>query len=365
MLALLPVGKISKIVRANPAWTALAAPPGIGDFIRALRWRRRFSQGQLAVALGVHRATAARWEEGQATPGEETRLRLCDLLGATPEERALLMASPSAAPLWNGIAPTLDACREEAIRLERGSGREADPLFDLRAYLLTGTLWNMATRAPEARLILAQTYAARAVYSCVRGDDTSALDYSGRSLDLIAAEAAPPKGTLYLALWASGHASAHRWAQSGAKQTLRQTKRWLLKMGTEKAPAFLLMNAAWWALQSGSLREARDYWQAANALAERSAAVSVHVREGLQSTYATLLVEEGHYEEGLEAGLRIQHESYHRPIMRHLFQTSVFLKMDARNDADSHLRRIYDLIVAEQADYYKQEADRYAAQLDG
>ena len=89
LIALLPAGKVSKIVRASPTWTELAAPPGIGDLIRALRWRKRFSREQLADALGVHRITALRWEAGQLAPGEETRLRLCNLLDATPEEHAV------------------------------------------------------------------------------------------------------------------------------------------------------------------------------------------------------------------------------------------------------------------------------------
>ena len=77
------------------------------------------------------------------------------------------------------MAPTLDVCREEALRLESANGRWIDPLFDLRAYLLTGALWNLAAREPEARLILAQTYALRAVYSYIRGDDASALGLCG------------------------------------------------------------------------------------------------------------------------------------------------------------------------------------------
>ncbi len=363
LLSFLPTGKVSKIVRGATVWTDIA-PPGAGDLIRAMRWRKRLSRDQVAQALGVHPTTIMRWEAAQSVPDEEVRLRLGNALGALPEERAALLAPPRAIPLWTGIAPTLDAYREEAARLERGSGREADPLFDLRAYLLTGTLWNLAAREPLARLILAQTYAARAVYSCVRGNDDAALNYSGRSLDLLFGEKSPPKGTLYLALWAEGHALAHRSPQFGPEQSLRQEKRWLLKLGTDKAPAFLLMNAAWWALESGSLREARNYWQAANARAESGETISVYVREGIQTTHANLLVEEGRYEEALAVGLQIPGEAYHRPIMRQLFQTSVFLKMGERNDADSHLRQAYSLIAERQADFFTKEADALAKQLE-
>ena len=363
LLSFLPTGKVSKIVRGATSWADIA-PPGAGDLIRALRWRKRLSTEQLARALGVHYTTVMRWEAARSVPNEEARLRLCDLLSALPEERAALLTSPHAPPLWNGNMPTLDACREEAERLARGSGREADPLFDLRAYLLSGTLWNLAAREPEARLVLARTYAARAVYSCVRGDDDAALTYSGRSLELLAGEKSPPNATLYLALWADSQAQAHRSPQFGPEQNLRQTRRWMLRLGTDRSPAFLLMNAAWWALQAGSLREARHYWQTANDIAERDAMTTVHTREGIQSAHAGLLVAEGRYEEGLAVGLQIAGDVYLRPIMRHLFQTSVFLKMGERNDADSHLRRAYALIAEKQADIYIKEADALAKQLE-
>ena len=363
LLSLLPTGKVSKIVRGTTLWTDIA-PPGAGDLIRALRWRKRLTRDQVARALGVHPTTVMRWEAARTVPDEEARLRLCDLMGALPEERAALLASPHASPLWNGNARSLDVCREEAGQLERGSGREADPLFDLRAYLLTGTLWNLAARQPEARVVLAQTYAARAVYSCIRGDDDAALDYSSRSLDLLAGEKSPPNATLYLALWADSQAQAHRSPQFGPEQNLRQAKRWLLQLETNEAPAFLLMNAAWWALHSGSLQEAWDYWQATNIRAERSKTISVFVREGIQSLHVGLLVGEGRYEEALTVELQIPGESYQYPIMRQLFQTSMFLKMGERNDADNHLRQAYSLIAERQAYFYTKEADALARQLE-
>lgn len=362
LLVVLPVSKAGRVIQALPALSDLA-PPGIGDLIRALRWRRRLSREELARSLGVHRTTVRRWEEAQVIPGEEARLRLCDLLGVFPEERAVLLSGSPAARMWDGGEP-LAACRLEAARLERGSGREAAPLFDLRAYLLAGTLWRLAARLPEARLLLAQTYAAHAVYNCIRGDDDDALDYSSRSLNLIKAEDALPKATLYHALWASGHALAHRAPHRGAQQSLRQAKEWLLKTQSFKTPAFLLLNAAWWALRSGALQEAQEYGRAANARAEQSGEISIHVRQGLQSFQADLLVATGRYEAGLEASRQLTRIAYYDPVMSCLFETSVFLKMGARNDADSSLRRAYALIAADQADLYCKEADAYAAQLE-
>ena len=363
-VALLPPAKIGRIVRTVPDRGDILAPPGTGDLIRALRWRKRMSRDALALALGVHRSTVARWEDAHTVPGEETRLRLCDALGAFPEERAALLTSPYAAPLWDGAAPALDACREEAERLAREGGREMKPLFDLRAHLLAGTLWHLSARQSEARLPLAQTYAAHGVYACLRGDDAAALDYSNRSLNIIKAEDAPPKATLYHALWASGQARAHRASRNGAEHSLRQTKEWLLRTPPSRTPAFLLMNAATWGLSSGSLHEAQEYGRVANARMERSREISVHVVEGIQLFQANLLVGQGRYEAGLEADRQVSEVSYYRPLMRCLFHTSVFLKMGAKNDADSSLRRAYALIAADQVDFFRKEADSFAAQLE-
>ncbi len=92
--------------------------------------------------------------------------------------------------------------------------------------------------------------------------------------------------------------------------------------------------------------------------------ISAYVLEGIQVVHASLLVQEGRCEEALEVDLQIPGKAYYYPIMRQLFQTSVFLKMGARNDTDSHLRQAYALITAEQADYYKKEADALANQLE-
>ena len=364
LIALLPVGKAGKVIRAMPALSDIAPPPGSGDLIRALRWRKRLSRDQVALALRTHRTTVMRWESSQTVPNEETRLRLCEALDALPEERAVLLTAPPAAPLWNKNAPTLDACREETARLERGSGRQADLLFDLRAHLLAGTLWHLMARQSEARLLLAQTYAAHAVYTCLRGDDAAALDYSRRSLGLIKAEDTLPKAALYRALWANDQARAHRASYSGTEQSLREAKEWLLRTRSSRPPAFLLLNRAQWALRSGSLQEAQEYGRAANARAERSREISAHVLEWLLAFQAELLVATEHYEAGLEAFQQMTGIAYYHPITTHLFQTSVFLKMGARNDADSSLRRAYALIAADQADFFRKEADGYAAQLE-
>ena len=364
LIVLLPTGKAGKLARVMPVWADLAPPPGTGDLIRALRWRKRFSPEQLAHALGVHRTTVLRWEASQAAPNEETRLRLCDVLGAFPAERAVLLASGSAAPWWNESLPTLDACREKTARLERDSMGQMDSLFDLRAHLLAGTLWNLSAHQPQARPMLAQAYAAHAAYSCLRGDDVAALDYSRRSLNLIREGAAPPEAAWYRAVWASNHALIHRAPKTGAKHGLRQVREWLPQTRTSDTRAAFLLSATSCATQGGVLLEAREYWSQTLALTDRSPHSSPHFIDSMRSVYADLLVEEGHYDAGLEVNSQIASDLYPRQINRLLFETLVFLKSGEKNEADASLRRAYSLISAHQVDLYRKEADGYAAQLE-
>ena len=364
LTALLPVGKVGRVVRAMPAWTGTAPPPGTGDLIRALRWRRRLSREQLAGALGVHRTTVKRWEEWQAVPSAETKMRLCSVLDALPAERAVLLASGDAAPLWEESPPTLDACREKTAQLECESVVQTDPLFDLRAHLLAGTLWNLSTRLPDARPLLAQTYAAHAAFSCLRGDDAAALDYAERSLSLIRQGAAPPETAWYRALWAGSHALAHHAPHSGPKQSLQQAKQWLPIVQTPDVRAFLLLSAAWWAVKAGSLPEARDYWRQTRTLTDRLPHPNHHFVDSIQSVYADLLVKEGSYEKGLKVNAQVTSDLYARQIVSLLFQTDAFLKAGDRNEADSALRRAYGLIAAHQVDLYRKDADGFAAQLE-
>ena len=364
LMALLPTSKAGKLVRAMPAWSDITAPPGIGDLIRALRWRKRLSREQAARALGVHRTTLTHWEEGRAAPNEETRLRLCAALDALPPERAVLLVSPNLAPLWDVGEPRLDACREQTARLECDSMGQMDPLFDLRAHLLAGTLWNLAAHQPRARPLLAQTYAAHAAFCCLRGDDLAARDYSHRSLHLIQQGYAPPEAAWYRALWAGGHSLAHSKPKSGPEQNFQQVTRWLARARTPDTRAALLLSAAWWASQAGFVGEARNYWQQTRALMDTIPHLNRHFPDSVQSVYADILVKEGRYNEGMQVNAHIVSDLYPRQVERLIFQTSVFLKAGDKNEADSSLRRAYSLIAAYQVDLYRKQADQFAAQLE-
>jgi len=67
-------------VQRNPLNTSL----------RELRNQRRWTQAEVAEALGVIDLTVRRWELGQVTPSAYHVKKLCDLFGKSPEELGLL-----------------------------------------------------------------------------------------------------------------------------------------------------------------------------------------------------------------------------------------------------------------------------------
>src|SRR5215212_913798 len=64
--------------------------PAGGDLIRAMRRRRGLSLEEVATRLRVRPSAVSYWEQSKTTPHMERLSALCDLLGAQPEERAVL-----------------------------------------------------------------------------------------------------------------------------------------------------------------------------------------------------------------------------------------------------------------------------------
>lgn len=57
-----------------------------GDVLRRLRRLRGMTQADLAEAVGVWPQTVRAWEAGKAEPRPHAFRRLCEVLGASPEE---------------------------------------------------------------------------------------------------------------------------------------------------------------------------------------------------------------------------------------------------------------------------------------
>nr|WP_309695937.1 helix-turn-helix transcriptional regulator [Armatimonas sp.] len=61
-------------------------PVSGGELLRALRVRASYSQADAARRVAVTQSLLSRWENNGCWPGEEKLLRLCNTLGATPNE---------------------------------------------------------------------------------------------------------------------------------------------------------------------------------------------------------------------------------------------------------------------------------------
>jgi transcriptional regulator with XRE-family HTH domain len=68
--------------------------------LRQIRQHHRLSQAELAEAIGAERRSVNRWEHGQGTPNLPHLLKLCQVLGALPEDLFPDTSSkPSSLPL--------------------------------------------------------------------------------------------------------------------------------------------------------------------------------------------------------------------------------------------------------------------------
>ncbi|GHO45930.1 FxSxx-COOH system tetratricopeptide repeat protein [Ktedonospora formicarum] len=83
-------------------------PDSFGELVHVFRKQKRLTQQQLAEAMGVHRHTIVRWEQGDVLPASKTvvlDLARCLRLG-NQEARRLLEASMTApTPLWSVPLP--------------------------------------------------------------------------------------------------------------------------------------------------------------------------------------------------------------------------------------------------------------------
>jgi transcriptional regulator with XRE-family HTH domain len=154
--------------------------PAAGDLLRAMRRRRGLTLEQLAAALRVAPGTLSRWEQSQSLPPLERREELFQLLGACPEEQAVLMQwrLPDAAL----EAHSLDALEQEYLDLHaRQTSQKA--LIDLRLLTLEARIWRLLPRRAACRL-LTQTYTLHGRWLCTWGRAPEAGWYSQRTLEL-------------------------------------------------------------------------------------------------------------------------------------------------------------------------------------
>jgi len=116
------------------------APSG-GALLRALRRRAGLPLITVAMHLGVATSTVSRWEASALHPGPQILQSLLDLLGASADERACLLASGVAK--LRADRPSFDPCHyeQELNQIESRMNYENADAIELRLLQIQTLLW--------------------------------------------------------------------------------------------------------------------------------------------------------------------------------------------------------------------------------
>ncbi len=213
--------------------------PGNGDLLRALRHRKRWSLEQTAEQLRVSPGTLSRWEQGKTTPPQERLALLLPLLGALPQERAVLTSAQG----WH--TPLLRDEGRKFANLE-ARFRKFVPLThlhksatysDLGFLTFTAEIWRLATKDIKARRLLAEVYANYASYLTVYDRKHEARVYAERALHL-ASETSVPVTSAVMAVIAAAHARVHchQLSASGLRPAPRALREGMAILDTWQSP---------------------------------------------------------------------------------------------------------------------------------
>ncbi|BCW96106.1 MAG: helix-turn-helix transcriptional regulator [Fimbriimonadales bacterium] len=154
------------------------APMG-GELLHALRERRGWTQERVALHLGVTVSTVSRWERSESWPSPEQLARLCEALGARPEEHQALQGGQGVL-VWLPVEVSSPADIAELLTaLSRHEVAVAPELIDLLYRGIQGRLWQMArsNRAPKRLLIDAFAYHCGYLVEQARVQDAQASVY--------------------------------------------------------------------------------------------------------------------------------------------------------------------------------------------
>ncbi len=201
------------------------APMG-GELLRALRIRRGWTLERVALHLGVTVSTISRWERSESWPSAEHLARLCEALGATPEEHQALQSGQGVL-VWfpfeiaspSEIAELLDALNQEVAPIN-------PEITDLLYRCLQGRLWQMVSvnRAPTSLLIDAFAYHCRYLVAQARVHEAQMSIY--RALRLIS-PAEPMRPHWFYIIHAQAKSASECGARLAPMEGVDILRRWL------------------------------------------------------------------------------------------------------------------------------------------
>ena len=259
LMALSATPRGAQAARREALDTEAGPTPEIGDLLRAMRMRRGWTQERLAAELQTKRLTALRWETTKQFPSEENLERLCDALGAYPEERLALRERRLTTPLWTPEG-SLEECVEATAHFRRQVDTLATPLIDLNALALKRRLRLLAGQAEEALRLLAIVELKHSGWLLAQNRLAESRRSVGRALNG-AQENRPPAW-----FWANAVniASLHAKTASGANDAaFAVVKQWQPRLSDNYAQTFLLSDMALYASFDKKAEEAKALLDAA------------------------------------------------------------------------------------------------------
>lgn len=334
--------------------------PGGGDLLRALRHRKRWRLEQAADALGVSPGTLSRWEQGKVMPAPEGLDALLTILGASPQEHALL-SDPHrfSSPFSCEPADSPDALWERFLAHMLLVNRHTeDALGDLRFLTLEAQAWRSAAQGNvQGRRILAHICAEHAAFLACYQRLGEAGTYAHRALNLISERTDPPAFLLAAAIVAAD-ADVYRSASPSPRRGLERLRLWLPYARQPDYRAWILQQQASYLRLQGETESALDMNAAACRIAERC----VNPEELLlrRIDRASLLVQAGRAGEALAFFTLGEDDNVLRRVQTSLLATEAYQALGDRRAAHDCLQRAYTDICAYSLPQFQARADALA-----
>lgn len=183
---------LTQIRHRNPAASATRSgdtyvPVTLGDLLRAMRARRKYTLEEIATKIGVVPRTLSRWERGESAPSVKQLHLACHALGATEDEIAMLSLGATDPGTGEHEGPAF----LERLRMLFDAAN-AYPCPPEKAALLELTYISLALRLqplswqdPAARTLLSQVYAQMSQLYYLRFQNEMTRAFSGRALELV------------------------------------------------------------------------------------------------------------------------------------------------------------------------------------
>jgi transcriptional regulator with XRE-family HTH domain len=338
--------------------------PAGGDLLRAMRRRRGLPQERVAAHLRVRTSTVSYWEQSKIVPPPERLAALCDLLGAQPEERAVLMDGRRFLALPLQETPTTLDRLEQALQTLRNEVYAGESrAIDLRFLLLEGQLAPLAQRRRAARLLLTRVLAHYAEWLSWGHRRREALRYADRAVEILQQDGHPPHTAraLPLAVHVQARVIGGGGRRERAAQAVELLQSWLSVGPDPHWETFLYREMADHAIDVGASEAALDFSRRARSAAERTE--DTRAIRASQKVQAHVLTRVGRYREALALLPLGEDKIPMNAYFEALHRVEVLLGLEEWNDAQQWVTRAYELAAACGYSHLRGNVDAVARQL--